>query len=147
VGAHGAIRNQFQLLTKGEMFKQVADRIGLVEASMYLSATNSCSHTDARYSGVAAGSSCGVCFGCLVRRASFHASAVPDNTEYLCNDAENRYAAFVAQKSIVEAMHDFAIQDPKPRMVMKMSLPANYPPGAALDLCRRGVAELRAFLP
>jgi len=146
VGAHGLIDNPFQHLTKGQMFGRVADVIGVNEAAEYLSATNSCSHTDARYSGVTAGSSCGVCFGCLVRRASFQAAGMTDGTVYLCNDTANRYADFVSQKSIVEAMHDFAAEDPKPRMVMKMSLPEGYPPGKALELCRGGVEELRAFL-
>lgn len=146
IGAHGAIRNPFNLSTKGEMFARVADRIGVSAASDYLSATNSCSHTDARYSGAAAGSSCGVCFGCLVRRASFHAAGLNDATEYLCDDPANRFAGFVEQKSLVEAMIDFASEDPRPRMVMKMSLPADYEPAAALDLCQRGVAELRTFL-
>jgi len=146
VGAHGLIENPFQALTKGEIFANVASLVGADEASAYLSASNSCAHTDARYSGVAPGSSCGVCFGCLVRRASFHASGIADTTEYLGADATGRVASFVAQKSIVEAMHDFVSQDPKPRMVMTMSLPDDYPPAAALDLCKRGVSEMRAFL-
>ncbi|BBX25030.1 hypothetical protein [Mycolicibacterium alvei] len=147
VGAHGAIHNPFELMTKGEMFAEVARRIGKTEASNYLSATNSCSHTDARYSGASAGAQCGVCFGCLMRRASFHAAEIEDRTEYLCNDPANRFAEFVAQKSIIEAMRDFATEDPKPSMVMTMSLPSDYAPEAALDLCQRGIAELRAFLP
>jgi len=146
VGAHGLVHNPFQDQTKGEMFTRLRERIGESAASDYLSATNSCSHTDARYSGVSAGSSCGVCFGCLVRRASFNASGVTDATQYLSDDAGDRYRDFVAQKSIVEAMYDFASQDPKPSIVMTMSLPDDYVPGAALDLCRRGVAELRSFL-
>lgn len=146
VGAHGLIENPFQQLTKGQMFGMVIEKLGKDGASQYLSATNSCSHTDARYSGVAAGSSCGVCFGCLVRRASFHAADLSDATNYLSDDTTGKYAAFIKQKSIVEAMHDFTTKDPKPRMVMKMSLPEGYPPGDALTLCRSGVSELRAFL-
>lgn len=146
VGAHGLIENPFQQLTKGQMFSKVGEKIGKAEASDYLSATNSCSHTDARYSGVAAGSSCGVCFGCLVRRASFQAADISDATKYLSDDKTGKYAIFVNQKSIVEAMHDFAAEDPKPRMVMKMSLPERYAPADALALCRNGVSELRAFL-
>lgn len=146
VGAYGLIENPFQQLTKGQVFRQVADRIGEAGASEYLSATHSCSHTDARYSGVAAGSSCGVCFGCLVRRASFHAAGITDTTNYLCDDATGRYANFVNQKSVIEAMYDFAAEDPKPRMVMRMSLPEGYSPSDALELCRRGAGELRAFL-
>lgn len=146
VGAHGLIENPFQALTKGKVFSKVAARFGKDETSEYLSVTNSCSHTDARYSGVAAGSSCGVCFGCTLRRASFHASGVTDATTYLAEDKSGKYSNFVSQKSIVEAMYDFAADDPKPRMVMKMSLPQGYPPAEALELCRRGVAELRAFV-
>jgi hypothetical protein len=146
VGAYGVIDNPFQQLTKGQMFGLLAERVGKAEAADYLSATNSCSHTDARYSGVAAGSSCGVCFGCLVRRASFHAAGITDTTVYLADDTSGKCQSFVSQKSIVEAMHDFAADDPKPRMVMKMSLPESYAPSAALDLCRGGVQELRAFL-
>lgn len=145
-GAHGLIENPFQALTKGQIFSQVAEKIGKDEASEYLSATNSCSHTDARFSGVAAGSSCGVCFGCLVRRASFHAAGITDATEYLSEAKSGKHANFVSQKSIVEAMHDFAAEDPKPRMVMKMSLPESYAPADALELCSRGVGEMRAFL-
>ena len=98
-----------------------------------------------RASGVAPGSSCGVYFGCLVRRASFHASGIADTTDYLCDDATRRVASFVAQKSIVESMHDLVSKDPQ-RLVMTMSLRDDYPPAAALDLCKRGVSEMRAFL-
>lgn len=146
VGAHGLIENPFQYLTKGQMFSRVAEKIGKERASEYLGATNSCSHTDARYSGVAPGSSCGVCFGCIVRRASFNAAGLSDPTQYLSNDPGGRYARFVQNKSIIEAMYDFASVDPKPRMVMKMSLPSSYPPAEALSLCRAGVEELRTFL-
>lgn len=147
VGAHGTILNPFEALTKGEMFAEVARRIGNARTSAYLSTTNSCSHTDSRYSGGSAGASCGVCFGCLVRRASFQAANLQDSTVYLSDDPRNRFAEFVAKKSIIEAMYDFVACDPRPRVVMKMSLPDDYPPAAALDLCKRGVAELRAFLP
>jgi 7-cyano-7-deazaguanine synthase in queuosine biosynthesis len=146
VGAHGVIQNPFQHLTKGQMFSLVLEEIGNDRASEYLGATNSCAHTDARYSGVAPGSSCGVCFGCIVRRASFDAAGLSDPTPYLSIDPADRYADFVRSKSIIEAMFDFALNDPKPRMVMKMSLPKSYPPGEALALCRAGVNELRAFL-
>lgn len=146
VGAHGLIENPFQQLTKGQMFGQVAEKVGKATACKYLSATNSCSHTDARFTGVAAGSSCGVCFGCLVRRASFQAAGLSDVTTYLSDDKTGKYATFVSQKSIVEAMHDFVAEDPRPRMVMKMSLPESYAPSDALALCRNGVGELRAFL-
>lgn len=146
VGGHGHIENPFESLTKGEMFALVAEQVGTDAASAYLSATNSCSHTDARYSGAQPGSSCGVCFGCLVRRAAFAAARILDRTEYLCDDTTGRFTSFVQQKSIVEPMRDFAMGGIRPRDVMAMSLPADYTATDALDLCRRGAGELRSFL-
>lgn len=145
-GAHGRIENPFRNLTKGEMFARVADRIGRAEASAYLAGTNSCAHTDGRYSHAPSGSSCGVCFGCLVRRSSFHAADLDDATEYLVDDPQHRFDEFVRGKSIVEAMRDFCATDVKPRMVISMSLPDGYSPSEAFDLCGRAVGELRRYL-
>ena len=145
VGGHGRIENPFEALTKGEMFRRVADTVGVDAASAYLSSTNSCSHTDGRYSGAPAGSSCGVCFGCLVRRAAFIASDIPDATTYLADDASGRYSAFVHQKSIVEPLRDFVDRGIRPRDVMAMSLPEGYTAQDALALSRRGVEELRGL--
>lgn len=145
VGGHGLIENPFETLTKGEMFRRVADAVGMDAASTYLSSTNSCSHTDARYSGAPAGSSCGVCFGCLVRRAAFIASGIPDTTTYLSEDTSGRYEAFVRQKSIVEPLRDFVDRGIRPRDVMAMSLPEGYAAQDALALSQRGVEELRGL--
>lgn len=145
VGGHGLIENPFEALTKGGMFRRVADAVGVDAASQYLSSTNSCSHTDARYSGAPVGSSCGVCFGCLVRRAAFIASGVPDTTTYLVDDPSGRYDAFVRQKSIVEPLRDFVDRGIRARDVMAMSLPEGYAAQDALALLRRGVEELRGL--
>lgn len=145
VGGHGLIENPFESLTKGEMFRRVVDAVGVNVASTYLSNTNSCSHTDARYSGAPAGSSCGMCFGCLVRRAAFIASGVPDATTYLSEDTSGRYNAFVRQKSIAEPLRDFVDRGIRPRDVMAMSLPEGYAAQDALALSQRGVEELRGL--
>ncbi len=145
VGGHCLIENPFETLTKGEMFRRVADAVGIDAASTYLSSTNSCSHTDARYSGAPAGSSCGVCFGCLVRRAAFIASGIPDTTTYLSEDTSGRYETFVRQKSIVEPLRDFVDRGIRPRDVMAMSLPEGYTAQDALALSQRGVEELRGL--
>lgn len=144
VGGHGLIENPFAGLTKGEMFRRVADAVGVDAASTYLSATNSCSHTDARFSGVV-GASCGACFGCLVRRAAFVASGIPDKTNYLVNDTSSRFANFIQQKSIVEPMRDFADRGIRARDIMAMSLPPSYAAQDALALAQRGVEELRSL--
>ena len=145
VGGHGLIENPFESFTKGEMFRRVADAVGVDAASKYLSSTNSCSHTDARYSGAPVGSSCGVCFGCLVRRAAFIASGVPDATTYLVDDPGGQYETFVRQKSIIEPLRDFVDRGIRARDVMAMSLPEDYTARAALDLLERGVEELRGL--
>lgn len=146
VGGHGLIENPFAALTKGEMFRRVADAVGVDSAATYLSGTNSCSHTDARFSGVS-GALCGVCFGCLVRRAAFIASGVPDKTDYLVNDTTGRFDDFVKQKSILEPVRDFADRGIRARDVMAMSLPPGYAATDALALCQRGVHELRGLFP
>ena len=144
VGGHSLIENPFEELTKGEMFRRVADAIGVGAASSYLGATNSCSHTDARFIGVI-GASCGVCFGCLVRRAAFTAAGIPDTTTYLVNDRTGRFEGFVKQKSIFEPMRDFADRGIRARDVMAMSLPPGYAAQDALALSQRGVEELRSL--
>lgn len=145
VGGFGQIENPFETLTKGEMFRRVANAVGVDAASAYLSNTNSCSHTDARYSGAPVRSSCGVCFGCLVRRAAFLASGVPDATTYLVDDPAGRYDTFVRQKSIVEPLRDFVDRGIRARDVMAMSLPEGYAAHDALALSQRGVEELRGI--
>jgi len=145
VGGYGLIENPFEGLTKGEMFRRVADAVGVDAASTYLSATNSCSHTDARYSGAPVGASCGVCFGCLVRRAAFTASGIPDKTTYLVGDTSGRFDDFIKQKSIVEPMRDFAHRGIRARDVMAISLPHDYAAQDALALSQRGVEELRSL--
>lgn len=142
-GGHGVLENPFEPITKGEMFRRLAAAIGVDEASRYLSATNSCSHTDGRYSGAPAGIACGVCFGCLVRRSAFAASGVPDATTYLVNDTSGRFDEFVHGKSIVEPMRDFVTRGVRPRDVMAMSLPEGYEAQDAMALCALGVDELR----
>lgn len=142
VGGHGQIENPFESLTKGDMFRRVSNAIGIDAASSFLSSTISCSHTDARFSG-SAGSSCGVCFGCLVRRAAFIASGVPDVTSYLVDDQSGRYNMFLRQKSIVEPLRDFVDRGIRMRDVMTMSLPEGYSAQDAFNLTQRGVEELR----
>ncbi|TNC23733.1 7-cyano-7-deazaguanine synthase [Amycolatopsis alkalitolerans] len=146
LGAHSRIENPFQNLTKGQMFALIADQTNADTASRYLSATNSCSHTDAHYEGAPPGSSCGVCFGCIVRRAAFKAAGLKDRTTYLSEDPDGSYKDFVQKKSIEAAVADFCQDEVKPRTVMAMSLSANYRASDALDLCRRGAAELREYI-
>ena len=144
IGAHGLVENPFQLQTKGEMFAQAAVMLGKAKASDYLSATNSCSHTDQNYQGVPSGTHCGVCFGCIVHRASFKAGGVMDKTRYLSE--EPQFADYVSKHSVVEAARDFASTKITNGTIMMMSLPPTLTARQAMELCERGQAEIGAFL-
>ncbi|MBT2498069.1 hypothetical protein J7E25_03070 [Agromyces sp. ISL-38] len=144
VGAHAALENPFQLDTKGEMFAQVASLLGADEASMFLTSTNSCSHTDQNYQGVPSGTHCGVCFGCIVRRASFTTSGVKDATRYLSED--HQFDAYTASHSVVEAARDFVDRGIDNATIMAMPLPPGLTAREAKHLCERGRAELGAYL-
>jgi hypothetical protein len=144
VGAHGVIVNPFQMMTKGEMFTEVARILGESEASAYLSQSNSCSHTDQNYQGVPSGTHCGVCFGCIVRRSSFKAAGLRDETRYLSDESD--HASYVAKHSVEAAVTDFLGAGISHATVMMMPLPPSLTASQALDLCLRGQEELRAYL-
>lgn len=144
VGAHGLIENPFQLMTKGEMFAQAKSLLGSGKSSAFLSATNSCSHTDQNYQGVPSGTHCGVCFGCIVRRASFKAGGVKDATRYMSDEPEHE--TYVASHSVVEAARDFASTKIANATIMMMPLPPTLSARQAMELCLRGQAEIAAYL-
>ncbi len=82
-GAHAVIENPLSAMTKGEMFARVAELVGRDAASDFLSATHSCGHTGHRNFQLSPLQHCGVCFGCLLRCASFLTADVKDQTNYL----------------------------------------------------------------
>ncbi|GHF12516.1 hypothetical protein [Pseudolysinimonas yzui] len=150
IGTHALIENPFQLITKGEMFAEVKTRLGATKASKYLSETNSCSHTNQQFARVqkqdrvASGTHCGVCFGCIVRRASFRAGKVTDRTPYLSENPV--FAEYVANNTVLEATRDFAFEPISTGTILSMPLPPNISVTQAMDLCVRGQAEIRSFV-
>lgn len=146
VGAHGLIENPFAHSTKGEMFSRAAGLIGNAAASTFLSATNSCAHTGQRSHGISPATPCGVCFGCVVRRASFHASGFPDATEYIAANGDGKLQNWLDKNSVVPAVRSFVARGIRQRDLIALNLPPSYPIAQALDLCQRGVAELSEFV-
>ncbi len=142
VGAHGEITNPFSGNTKGEMFRRVADLIGTSAATGFLSTTNSCSHTGQRAFKVSSSTPCGVCFGCVVRRAAFAAAEIPDETQYIDAAGNTKLQAWLDKNSIEEAVRRFVARGVKSRDVIALSLPSSYSAADALDLCQRGSREL-----
>lgn len=145
VGAQSEIHNPFAGLTKGEMFSNAAELVGADEAAAFLSATHSCAHSDQRFVGFGVDRQCGVCFGCIVRRASFKAAGLQDDTKYVTGGS-SRVDRWLAGKSVELAMRGFVKRSVRGVDIAAMSLPASYSPADALQLCQRGVAELEGYL-
>ena len=146
VGAHGLIENPFSDSTKGEMFRRVARLMGDAAAAKLLQQTNSCAHTGQRSFGISPSTACGVCFGCMLRRASFQAGGLVDGTTYVDATDNARLKAWLNSKSVEPAIRSFVIRGVRPRDLIAMSLPPTYEISAALELCQRGVTELSKFI-
>lgn len=146
VGAHAEIVNPFADLTKGEMFSLAEDQVGADATSALLSATNSCALTGQRAHGVPPGQSCGVCFGCVLRRASFVAAGITDRTDYIDPTRDDDLRNWLAGKSVEQPARKFVRRGVRAADLAAAGLPSSYPLSTALDLCRRGVDELRGLL-
>lgn len=142
VGAHHDIVNPYASATKGEMFTEVSDTLGATRASAYLTLTSSCSHTGARSYGVGPTIACGVCFGCVLRRASFAASGLADGSRYLA-PTDERQRRWLSSKSVVPAMHDFLDEDFGELDLARLQIPTELHLADVADLVERGRAELR----
>lgn len=145
VGAHADITNPFEDLTKGEMFKRVAELIGRDKASKILSMTHSCSNTGQRNFRIPVKTQCGVCFSCVVRRASFKAAGLDDATVYIDPKQDKRLPAWLAKKSIDRAVQDLLNRGIPKHEIAAMHLPDSYPASKAFGLIERGFKELKEY--
>ena len=146
VGAHSNIVNPFARMTKGEMFRKAAHQFGEAAISDFLSATHSCGLTGQRSKGISTTTQCGVCFGCVVRRASFAAAGLNDTTSYANARHSADLAKWLDQNSVVPDMRRFVKRGVTRKDLLAMSLPDDYSLDDARDLCERGVHELREFV-
>lgn len=145
VGAHHDVVNPYADLTKGEMFTQVADKIGDAAASKYLTMTSSCSHTGARSYGIAPAVACGVCFGCVLRRASFVASGLNDGSRYL-EPQGDKQRDWVAAKTVVPAMRDYLAEPFGEADLAGLQIPSEIPLASVELMVERGRQELRQLV-
>lgn len=146
-GAHAELTNPFQDLTKGEMFRRAAQIVGPAKASALLSMTLSCAHTGHKTHGYSILIGCGVCFGCLVRKAAFAVTGLEDRSDYLTNYSDPRLNNYLADKSAERAVELFLVEGVGAADVAALSLPSSYKPRDALDLCSRAINELRLLFP
>lgn len=141
-GAHAQIENPLARMTKGEMFRRVGELVGNDAASGFLSATHSCSHTGHRSFNISTLEHCGVCFGCLLRRASFLAAGLTDQTTYLSARTSHRPDAYLRSKSMVPSLRAFLMRGLRTNDLASLTLPSTYSTAQARDLCERAIAEL-----
>ncbi|MGV9764746.1 hypothetical protein [Micromonospora tulbaghiae] len=144
-GAHAPISNPLSAMTKGEMFTRVSDLVGAKAASEFLSMTHSCGHTGHRSLGYPVLSHCGVCFGCLLRRASFRASHLTDHTRYLDTTDDPRLAAYLRDKSVAASLRGFLGRGLRTADLITLTLPDHYPLADAQSLIERGMHELETL--
>ena len=145
VGAQSTIINPFADQTKGEMFAEVGEQFGEANTSKFLSLTHSCGSTGQRAFGVSVATQCGVCFGCVLRKASFQASGIEDNSEYVVASTGTRLDAWLRRNSIESSVRAFLSRGVRSHDIAAMGLPRSYSARDALDLCNRGLVELQGF--
>lgn len=145
VGAHHNLTNPFADMTKGEMFALVRDAIGVDEASVFLSKTTSCSHTGSKSFHVSPKIACGVCFGCVLRKASFHAAGIPDSTSYLDAAGDKQIQDWLDGKTVIPAMRSFLASSFGESDLTTLRIPENLALADVAELCNRGREELRGL--
>ncbi|MEZ5155310.1 MAG: hypothetical protein R2718_04275 [Solirubrobacterales bacterium] len=142
-----AITNPFGRCTKGELFARVKSAVGRGPASDILSASYSCAKPDARWFGLPPSTQCGLCFGCLVRRAAFIAASVEDQTDYaeqmLSGRRRTDYLSD-ARLSVYRAVQYAVQRGITEADILTLSLPESFAIDDATDLAKRGLAELAA---
>jgi 7-cyano-7-deazaguanine synthase in queuosine biosynthesis len=146
VGCATGFQNPFAEMTKGEMYKEVANALGIEDAATVLAMSHSCAHV--RYAigtGYPPETQCGVCFGCLVRRAAFAAAGLPDGSTYLHKAiAIDRQPPHLRATAIseVRAVRYAATRGVAASDLLAMGLPDELPLEVALDVAQRGLQEL-----
>jgi hypothetical protein len=145
IGLAARLRNPFESMTKGEVFRRVADIHGDQTTAELLSRSYSCAKPGAQYIGLSPATQCGVCFGCLVRRGAFLAAGLNDRTPYvetqLRGDAR-RHGWLGPKRQHYETVR-YAVERGVARAdVLALGLPPRIDPSDALDLARAGLAEL-----
>jgi 7-cyano-7-deazaguanine synthase in queuosine biosynthesis len=150
LGGRAEFENPFVSMTKGEMYVDTAAAIGKENAEKTLAMSHSCSHIRfAQGTGYPPETQCGVCFGCLVRRAAFHAAGMTDTTTYLHKaipttrqphhlqataESEIRTVRYAGQRGI-------DVTD-----ILSIGLPDHVVVDDAVSVAGRGLAELAAVV-
>jgi Queuosine biosynthesis protein QueC len=145
MGVSAKIENPLATMTKGQVFSAVEAIVGSSEAARSLSATHSCAKPVAYRHGKTPGMHCGMCYGCLVRRAAFLASGIRDQTPYL----ERRLTGDDRAKFMTETVRStynasrYAIQrGVSEGDILALGVPDSVSIPSAVGLAQAGLDEL-----
>ncbi|GAA3428741.1 hypothetical protein GCM10018953_59250 [Streptosporangium nondiastaticum] len=143
------IHNPFAAMTKAEMFTATGALYSPQQVSTVLAATHSCAKANLHFHGFPDSTHCGLCYACLVRRSAFLAAGWPDPTHYVETSlpvGDRQRAAFVtpARRLDYETVQAAAVRGFTIRDVIAHQMPAGADYEAALELARRGLAEVAA---
>ncbi len=150
LGARAEFENPFASMTKGEMYAEVGASLGKQEAEKILGMSHSCSHVRyAQGTGYRPETQCGVCFGCLVRRAAFYAADLADTGTYLHKvipkDQQPNHLRTTAESEIrtvrYAGQRGVTVAD-----LLSVGLPDEVDIDQAVSVAQRGLAELTAIV-
>lgn len=145
MGVAASIENPIATLSKGQVFTAVAGVLGDDDASKLLSKTYSCAKPVAFRRGLPPGTHCGLCYGCLVRRAAFAASGVRDRTAYIDRELTGaRRVAYLTPTvlSTYNATRSAIAAGVSEADIVTLGLPDSVAVSDAVALARLGLSEL-----
>lgn len=150
LGGRTEFENPFASMTKGEMYADAAAALGKEDATKILVMSHSCSHIRyAQGTGYPPETQCGVCFGCLVRRAAFHAAGMSDTTTYLHKaipTAQQPHHLRATAESEVRTVRYAGQRGIDVADILSIGLPHDVVIEDAVNIAMRGLAELAAVV-
>jgi hypothetical protein len=149
LGIDVALVTPFAAQTKGEVMIDAAKHHDIGDLERLFAETHSCAKSNVQWERVPPRTHCGVCFACLVRRGGFIKAGITDNTPYIevmkRNTPMQRTAWLGSGRRLdVDAVRYGAMRGFDAGDVLATGLPATTNIADAVDLARRGLAELAA---
>jgi hypothetical protein len=146
LGIATALRNPFEGQTKGEIMREAATHHDHDDIVRLFAETHSCAKSNVQWERVPPRTHCGVCFACLVRRGGFIAAGIEDKTPYIEEMMRGtaRRADWLGKgrRSDIDAVRYAAARGFDAGDVLATGLPSTASIDEAVDLARRGLAEL-----
>lgn len=138
-------RNPFEDKTKGTVLRAAAASLPTGVVSDLFSASHSCGKPS-WFKGYRQSDHCGLCFGCLIRRGSFVAAGLNDDTMYieesLRGKARRRDFVIPTRMETVQAVRYRLRRGYSERDILSMALPERLAVAPALQLVQDGLQEL-----